>query len=167
MSTNTPPLRSLLESPTRLTLAVAESLTSGKLQAAIGNESGISAVFEGGITAYNLGQKVRFLNVEPIHAEKVKCYSLQVAHEMAIGVCDLFKSDIGLSTTGVAEVYEGCGFSEPTAFWAICHRKANGSEIVASDKIQRNGASRAEMQNAVTKEVMERLAAYLISLGRS
>lgn len=50
------------------TLAVAESVTSGHLQAAISVAENASSFFQGGITAYNLGQKCRHLNIEPLHA---------------------------------------------------------------------------------------------------
>ena len=43
------------------TLAVAESLTCGHLQALVGSVSGASDFFCGGVTAYNIDQKVRHL----------------------------------------------------------------------------------------------------------
>ena len=47
----------------RLTLAVAESLTGGRVQARITAISGASEFFLGGMTAYSLDQKVRHLGV--------------------------------------------------------------------------------------------------------
>lgn len=43
------------------TLAVAESVTSGHLQAAFSAATLASKFFQGGITAYNIGQKSRHL----------------------------------------------------------------------------------------------------------
>ena len=45
------------------TLVVAESVTAGNLQALIASVSGASAYFEGGITTYNLEQKVTHLTL--------------------------------------------------------------------------------------------------------
>ncbi|MFN5560840.1 MAG: CinA family protein, partial [Opitutaceae bacterium] len=47
-------LKSLLLGPPGLTLAVAESLTGGRLQARVTAESGSSAYFLGGVTAYTI-----------------------------------------------------------------------------------------------------------------
>ena len=58
----------MLRAP-RLTLAVAESLTCGHLQAAIGAISGASEFFRGGLTAYTLAQKVRHLGVDRAAAD--------------------------------------------------------------------------------------------------
>lgn len=45
-------------------VAVAESATGGLLQTAFSNATGASLFFQGGITAYNIGQKCRHLLVE-------------------------------------------------------------------------------------------------------
>ena len=60
-------------------LAVAESITCGRLQARIGAISGASAFFRGGVTAYTLEGKVRLLGVDRAHAAKVGCVSRRVA----------------------------------------------------------------------------------------
>ncbi|MDB5207130.1 MAG: CinA family protein [Flavisolibacter sp.] len=65
------------------TIAVAESVTSGLLQAALSQAIDVSKFYQGGITAYNLGQKYEHLNVESIHAQKCDCISEQVAGDMA------------------------------------------------------------------------------------
>lgn len=52
----------------RLTLAVAESLTGGNIQALLTAISGSSAYFSGGVTAYNLRQKVDILGVDETNA---------------------------------------------------------------------------------------------------
>ena len=50
------------------TIAVAESVTAGNLQAVFSLAKDATAFFQGGITAYNIGQKCRHLLVEPTHA---------------------------------------------------------------------------------------------------
>ena len=70
MEHRTDPLRNLMIARPPLTLAVAESLTSGHLQAAIGARSGASDFFLGGITAYSIDQKVTHLGVDRDEAER-------------------------------------------------------------------------------------------------
>ena len=84
------------------TIAVAESVTSGHIQVALATAMDAAKFYQGGITTYNLGQKSRHLQVEPIHAMACNCVSEQVAREMALAVCKLFNSDWGLAITGYA-----------------------------------------------------------------
>src|SRR5688500_7487656 len=77
-----------------LSLAAAESLTSGNIQARIGSISGASNFFAGGMTAYNIDQKVSLLGIDRAHAERVNCVSMVVAREMAEGVCNKFGTDV-------------------------------------------------------------------------
>ena len=65
------------------TISVAESLTSGYLQAHMSAIAGSSKYFVGGITAYNIDIKVKFLNVDRANAETCDCVSEQTAVEMA------------------------------------------------------------------------------------
>ena len=93
---------------TKQTVAVAESVTAGFLQAAFSTVPDAAKFFQGGITAYNLGQKYRHLHVNPIHAQGCNCVSDEVAATMALEVCELFKSHWGLGITGYAsKVPEG------------------------------------------------------------
>jgi nicotinamide-nucleotide amidase len=84
------------------TLTVAESVTSGMLQASFAAVEKAMDFFQGGITAYNLGQKVRHLNVEPIHAFNCDCVSEKVAAEMAIAAGNLFSANWSIAVTGYA-----------------------------------------------------------------
>jgi len=49
-------------------VAIAESVTGGLLQAAFSIAENASQFFQGGVTAYNVGQKYRHLLVDPLHA---------------------------------------------------------------------------------------------------
>jgi PncC family amidohydrolase len=84
------------------TVAVGESVTAGMLQLSLSEAEFASQFFQGGITAYNLGQKVKLLNIEPIHAEACNCVSPQVAAELAKGVAVLFGCQWGIGVTGFA-----------------------------------------------------------------
>ena len=84
----------------KITVAVAESVTGGLIQFAFSNMPDATQFFQGGICAYNLGQKSKHLDVEPIHAEEVNSVSSRVAKEMALNVARMFNSDIGIGVTG-------------------------------------------------------------------
>lgn len=103
------------------TVAVAESVTSGLLQVAFASMKSASQFYQGGITAYNLGQKCRHLNVEPIHAQACDCVSETVAQEMAQEICGLFLSDWGLGITGYAVPTEESR-NEVFAYYSIFYK---------------------------------------------
>src|SRR5688500_3768988 len=84
------------------TIAVAESVTAGLLQSSFSNIPDAANFFQGGLTAYNLGQKFRHLDVQPIHAKAVNCVSQKVATEMATHIIEKYASDWGIGITGYA-----------------------------------------------------------------
>ena len=84
------------------TIAVAESVTAGLLQAALASAEEASKIFQGGITVYNLGQKCRHLHIDPIHAASCNCVSDKVAKDMARSVGKLFTAHWGIGITGYA-----------------------------------------------------------------
>ena len=155
-------LKELVLQPTRRTLAVAESLTCGRVQARIGLISGASEFFLGGITAYSLDQKVRHLGVDRAMAEPVKSVSAAVAEQMARGVCALFRSELGLATTGYAEAAHGVPV--PFAWWALAHDLGGGSWTVRSGRIECPGATRPQVQEKVAETVVAELVKYLREL---
>lgn len=155
-------LRPLLLGPPVLTLAVAESLTSGAVQAAIGAHSGASDFFLGGITAYSIDQKVVHLGVDRVEAKRCAAVSGEVAGQMAVGVCRLFGASIGLSTTGFAESCAEAGRIVPGAFWAIAHGSEGGEKVVRQGYVEKPGLDRVAVQQAVTGDVLQALLEYLV-----
>lgn len=115
----------------RETLAVAESVTSGHVQAALSMADDATQFFQGGITAYNLGQKARHLYVEPIHAEACNCVSEKIACEMALNVCRLFSSTWGMGIAGYAAPVPACDITTLFAHYAIAHQ----GKIVLAKKV--------------------------------
>ena len=87
---------------TKLTLSVAESCTGGELSRFITSVSGSSAYFLGGIIPYDYHKKIEILGVSEQTILKKTVVSEEVAQEMSLGCQKLFKTDIALSTTGVA-----------------------------------------------------------------
>jgi len=134
------------------TICVAESLTGGNLQSMITSVSGSSDYFDGGVTAYNIDQKVKLLKVDREHAAEVNCVSQQVANEMAAGVRNLFGSFIGLATTGYAEPWPEKGIESPLAFFAI-----NIGGWTTGDRVDGGDRSRVVMQKFVAETVMYQL----------
>lgn len=84
------------------TISIAESLTGGMICDRITNIPGSSEYFIGGIIAYSNEAKIKHLNVPKSEIEKYGAVSKQVARSMAKGVRQVFSTDIGLSTTGIA-----------------------------------------------------------------
>ncbi|MDI1336996.1 MAG: CinA family protein [Lacunisphaera sp.] len=154
-------LKPLLLAKPRLTLAVAESLTCGHVQAAIGAVPGASNYFRGGVTAYSLDEKVKLLGVNRAHARRTNCVSQRVAVEMAQGACVLFGADVAVATTGYAEPSRPAGIKEPMAWWALCHVRRGGRAAIISGQIEMPGATRRAAQERVAAEVVRQLAAYL------
>jgi len=86
----------------KLTISVAESCTGGELSRLVTSNTGSSKYFIGGIVCYATEKKINILKVNPATIEEFTVVSEQVASEMAKGGQNLFKTDISVSTTGVA-----------------------------------------------------------------
>lgn len=153
-------LKELMLRDPRLTLAVAESLTSGHVQARIGSIPGASNFFLGGLTAYTLEQKVRHLGVDRAAAVAVDCVSAQVAEQMARGVAILFGADLGLATTGYAEPAPAQDVAVPYAWWALAHHTEAGWQMV-HHRVDCPGAGRVEVQQKVAAAVIGGLIDHL------
>ena len=153
-------LKKLILRKPALTLAVAESLTAGQVQARIAAVSGASDYFLGGVTAYSLAQKVKLLGVNRAHARSVDCVSQRVAVEMAAGACQLFGADLAVATTGYAEPAPKQKVRTPHAWWALCHRH-RGAAVILSGLIEVPGADRVTVQERVAETVLVELVNYL------
>jgi nicotinamide-nucleotide amidase len=153
-------LKALMLADPALTLAVAESLTSGHLQARIGAVSGASAYFLGGVTAYTLEQKVNLLGVDRAEAERTNCVSARVAEQMARGACVLFGSRLGVATTGYAVPAPAFGAMVPHAFWAVAWRQG-GDFGVLSGRAEFPGLGRVNVQKAMTEAAHAALVGFL------
>ncbi len=153
-------LKELMLREPRSTLAVAESLTSGSVQAYLGRISGASEFFLGGVTAYTLAQKVRLLGVDRDTAEKVNCVSAEIAEQMATGAAKSFEADLALATTGYAEPSAAHGVEVPFAWWALAQRDGE-AWIVNSHRVECPEANRVEVQAAITLAAIAGLLEHL------
>ena len=85
-----------------LTISTAESCTGGELSHLITSVSGSSNYFLGGICTYQTQKKSEILGVSESLIQEKTVVSEEVAQAMSLGCQKLFKTDIALSTTGVA-----------------------------------------------------------------
>jgi nicotinamide-nucleotide amidase len=85
-----------------VTISVAESCTGGLLGARLTAIAGSSDVFVGGVLSYDNSVKREWLGVSDSDLEVHGAVSEEVAATMAKSVRERMKTDIGISTTGVA-----------------------------------------------------------------
>lgn len=115
----------------QLLLAVAESVSAGQLQSLLAATPGASTFFRGGATTYSIHEKTRLLNVDPGHAASVNCVSQRVTSEMAQGITDLFRVQIGVATTGYAEPMQVSGaLTQPYAYFSVWDGKERSSGLI-------------------------------------
>jgi len=141
----------------QLTVSVAESVTSGHLQAAFSTATDASKFFQGGITAYNAGQKCRHLNIEPISALANDCVSEKVASEMSVNVNALFISDYGIAITGYASKAPEKGIEKLYAYVAISRK----DELLLTRKLN-TAKEGVEAQVDYTNQVLKEFAQLLL-----
>jgi len=92
----------LLATEKGLTIGTAESCTGGLIGGAITAIPGSSAVFKGGIIAYDNTIKTKLLGVSPSVLGKYGAVSEKTAERMAAGAVERLGVDIALSVTGIA-----------------------------------------------------------------
>ena len=139
-----------------LTIAVAESLTGGLVAASLTEIPGASKVFRGSITAYADEIKQNILNVKDETITNFTSISEQVALEMAINVRTIMKSDIGISTTGVAGPEKSAGFAPGLVFVAISigdHNMCQKLEITGD---------RSKIRNQTVHEILQLTLSRLV-----
>jgi nicotinamide-nucleotide amidase len=133
----------------KLKLAVAESVTAGFMQAAFASAEQASEFFEGGITAYNIDQKVRHLGIDRKKGEQCNCVSAETASQMAAGVIKMFESDYGISVTGYATPVPESG-NNLYAFFCVRNRE----KIIIEGKINAEGLQPEAAQLKYVNEII-------------
>ena len=141
-----------------LTLSVSESCTGGELARLITSITGSSKYFLGGIVSYATEKKIDILNVDPKTIEEFTVVSEEVASEMAKGCQDLFKTDISVSTTGVAGPGKGeDGKDVGTVYYTI----RIGEKDVTS-KLFLPHLERIDFMNFVSQKVLQDIVSLII-----
>jgi nicotinamide-nucleotide amidase len=157
-------LKALMLLEPKLSVAAAESLTSGRVQSLIGAVSGASEFFRGGLTAYSIEAKVKLLGVDRASAEAVNAVSAAVAEQMAAGACQLFASDLAVATTGYAEPSPPHEVAVPFAYWAVAHRPAGGPPVLRSGRVDCPARDRPAVQQAVAEVAVRALLAVVAEI---
>lgn len=123
-----------------LRIAAAESLTGGMLAAAIVSVPGASAVFTGGVVAYDTALKASMLGVDravldvrgPVDGEVARQMAVGVRHACAVEAADGSRrvADLGVATTGVAGPAPDAQTGQPSGTVWIGVSSAAGEEAV-------------------------------------
>ena len=134
-----------------LTISCAESCTGGLVAKSITDVSGVSSVFFGGVVSYDNSVKENVLGVSHQTLESVGAVSYETACEMAKGVKNLMKTDIGISTTGIA----GPGGGTPqkpvgTVYIGISYKDKTEAKLLSLNP----RLSRDEIRNEATRLVL-------------
>ena len=140
-----------------LSVSVAESVTSGLLQCAFSNIPNASGFFQGGITAYNVGQKCRHLLVEPLHAIANDSVSEKVAQDLACNVCALFTSNYGIGIVGYAATMPEKNIHSLFAYFAIAFE----GKIIHEGKITTEAEEGFPAQLYFTESVLKEFLSCL------
>ena len=143
----------------RQTLAVAESVTAGNLQAAFSLADGATDFFQGGITTYNVGQKSLQLQIDPIYGLSCNCVSERIAVEMAQNVCKRFCCDWGISIVGYASPVPELKITTPFAYYAFA-RKCKPPYV---RKIAVRKMSSEKVQKYYVDCLLQNFVAYLMN----
>jgi nicotinamide-nucleotide amidase len=145
------------------TLSIAESVTSGHLQAALSLADGATEFFQGGITAYNIVQKTKLLHVDHIHALQCNCVSDKISEQMALQCAKLFSSDWAIGITGYATPIPELGIQDLFAHYAIAFQNT----IVKTNKIHSTKKRALEVQIDYTEIILREFNEYLKSVDSS
>lgn len=136
-----------------LTVAVAESLTSGSIAGRLGAAPEASSWFVGGVVAYASEVKFKVLGVDPGPVVTARC-----ATQMARGVARLMGADFAVAATGVGGPEPDEGHPAGTVFLAISvgsdeevtHHRFDGdpSEVVGLSTVAALQKLLTAMENA-------------------
>ena len=137
------------------TVAVAESLTGGRLAVMLTALPGSSATFLGGVVSYATSVKVEVLGVPDEIVSRHGVVSSECAVAMARGVRSLLGSTYGISTTGVAGPTDQEGQPPGTVFVGLA-----GPDGVSAVSLELVG-DRAKIQDRTCVEAVSALVGIL------
>jgi nicotinamide-nucleotide amidase len=150
----------------RLTLATAEGVTAGLVAGRLGAVPGASAWFRGGLVAYDNRIKVEMLGVPQALIDEHGAVSTAVAERMAIGCRTRFRTDLAVSTVGIAgpeaggtPTAAGGAPPKPVGLVYVGLAWAAGS---ASQSFSWIG-TRADIQSRTAKLALNRVRLHLLS----
>lgn len=142
-----------------MTLAVAESLTAGKLSDLIAKNRGISEFYLGGITSYTCDIKYKVLGVSRDMLYSKGPYNFETTHQMCDGVMKLMGSDIAVATSGVAGPGDDLGTPQGVAYITV---KINGKYV--DFLFQSTKQTREEIRQEVAEMAYHLLISELVKI---
>ncbi|CEN74734.1 competence damage-inducible protein A [[Clostridium] sordellii] len=140
-----------------LTIAVSESCTGGMVSSTLIDYPGISQVFMEGCVTYSNEAKMSRLGVKKETLDSFGAVSTETAIEMAKGVAMNLKTNVGLSTTGIAG--PGGGTAEKPVGLVYIGLYINGKTKVKKLNL---AGSREKIRVKATKEALNFLRLALL-----
>lgn len=128
-----------------LTLATAESCTSGGIAREITKVAGSSDYFQGGLVAYQDRLKEEFLGVKAEDIAQYDVVSEPVVSQMVRGACKMFGTDYAIASTGYAG--EGCNGIPSGTIWIAWGTPDN----IQTECLTRNIDRETNTDNAIKK----------------
>ena len=138
-----------------LTVAAAESLTSGAVASLLGAGTNAAEWFRGAVVAYDESVKFDVLGVDPGPVVNERC-----ARQMAVGALELLGADVAVALTGVGGPGEVEGCPPGTVHIAVAQENGTGARELLLD-----GPPDSILSQAVTASLHE-LSSLLTSQGR-
>lgn len=145
----------LLLRATGATVATAESLTGGRLAAALTDVPGASETYVGGVVTYATELKASLLGVDRALIDEHGVVSSACAKAMASGVRSVTGATYGVATTGVAGPTEQEGKPPGTVFVGVA-----GPGLVEAVALELTG-KRHQVQDSTVHEALTTLESIL------
>lgn len=145
----------------QLTLSTAESCTGGTLGALLTEQPGSSDFYLGGVISYSNAMKENFLGVSAQTLAQFGAVSAETAREMAAGVRERTKTDLGISITGIAG--PGGGSQEKPV--GLVYIGLATSEGIKANKFQFHGGRNSIRQLSV-QAALDWIRCYLLKSER-
>lgn len=142
----------------RQSLATAEGVTAGLVGERLASVPGASAWFRGGIIAYDNRLKVEMLGVPQTLLDTQGAVSATVAEAMAVGCRTRLRTDLAVSTVGVAGPLEA-GSDKPVGLVYVGLAWEGGVTSVRFSWV----GTRAEVQRRTAKLALNRVRLHLLA----
>lgn len=140
-----------------LTVSTAESITAGLIASNICSIPGASKCFKGGVVSYTKEAKCALLGLEMEAIDKFGVYSNETVISMAEGVKRLTKSDVAISSSGVAGPSSDEGVEAGTVYFCIIIRDKRYTYEKEFD------GSRNEVREKAARFIVEQLNRLLVN----
>ncbi len=141
----------------RRTLATAEGVTAGLVARQLGQVPGASVCFRGGVVAYDNRIKVEMLGVPQALLDEHGAVSAAVVEAMAVGCQTRFRTDLAVSTVGLA----GPGGGSPEKPIGLVYVGLAWEDGVSSLSFSWAG-SRSEIQSRTAKMALNKVRLHLL-----